>query len=354
MMSPLDKLDMLPADMDFGRDYLADDGLAGDLLDQTSNKTGLMRHLHEQMKLVASTKSTVLITGETGTGKSYMASLIHRHSPYKSGPFINVHCGAIPETLIESELFGHEKGAFTGAVKRKQGRFSLASGGTIFLDEIGTVTSAIQIKLLQFLHDRTFQPVGSEETVEADVRVLAATNSNLKKMVDDGHFRSDLYYRLNVFPLHIPPLRERREEILSLAGLFINRLNRLYRRRITGVTKDVEQAFHAYDWPGNIRELENLIERAFILEKEIRLGPKSFPPELFSQECMPPLLNSEKLPALREFRAEAVRQAELQYLVSLLKKNRGRIDQCATTAGITTRQLHKLMTKHGLRKENFK
>jgi transcriptional regulator with GAF, ATPase, and Fis domain len=353
-MSTFDNMGMLPVDFDSGRDYLEGEALAGGLLNQAKRHTGAMQHLYEQMALVASTNSTVLITGETGTGKSHMARLIHRFSAYKAGPFVNVHCGAIPETLIESELFGHEKGAFTGAVKNKQGRFALANGGTIFLDEIGTVTSAIQIKLLQFLQDHTFQPVGSEETVEADLRVLAATNSDLKQMVVDGHFRSDLYYRLNVFPLHIPPLRERREDILPLANRFIQHLNRLYSKSIIGVTQDVEQAFFTYDFPGNIRELENLIERAFILENGERLGHKSFPPELFNQACTPPALDSDILPALRPYRAEAVRQAELQYLTSLLKRNKGRIDLCAATAGISTRQLNKLMTKHGLRKERFK
>ncbi|MBC2711221.1 MAG: sigma-54-dependent Fis family transcriptional regulator [Desulfosarcina sp.] len=353
-MSTLNDFDMVPMGFDYGLGYLEDEALKGRFLDQAQGRSGVMRQLYEQVRLVASTNSTVLITGETGTGKSFLARLIHLQSSRKESPFISVHCGAIPETLIESELFGHEKGAFTGAVKRKQGRFALANGGTIFLDEIGTVIPAIQIKLLQFLQDHTFQPVGSEETMEADLRVLAATNSDPKQMVDEGYFRSDLFYRLNVFPLHIPPLRERREDIPLLTQLFIKRLNRLYGRKIAGVSQEVEQAFFMYDWPGNIRELENLIERAFILEKGEKLGPKSFPPELFNQDCMPPALDSDKLPALRQFRAKVARQAELQYLIRLLTINKGRIALCAATAGVSTRQLHKLMTKHGLRKKDFK
>jgi transcriptional regulator with GAF, ATPase, and Fis domain len=353
-METLNDIDKLPLGFDYGLSYPGNETLNGEFLAQVQSRSVVMRRLYQQMRLVVATNSTVLITGETGTGKSFLARLIHLHSERRQGPFISVHCGAIPETLIESELFGHEKGAFTGAVKRKQGRFTMADGGTIFLDEIGTITPAIQIKLLQFLQDHTLQPVGSEETLEADLRVLAATNSDIKQMVEEGHFRSDLFYRLNVFPLHIPPLRERREDIPMLTRLFIKRLNRFYRRIISGVSSEVEQAFLAYDWPGNIRELENLIERAFILEKGDKLGPKSIPPELFDRDCTPPAIESDKLPALRSFRTKAVEQAEYRYLKRLLTINKGRIDTSAATAGITTRQLHKLITKHGLRKEDFK
>lgn len=353
-MSTRNDHDMVTMGFDYGLGYLEDETLKGEFLDPARGRSSVMRQLYEQVKLVASTNSTVLITGETGTGKSFLARLIHLYSSRKEGPFICVHCGAIPETLIESELFGHEKGAFTGAVKRKQGRFALASGGTILLDEIGTVIPAIQIKLLQFLQDHTFQPVGSEETMGADVRVLAATNSDPKQLVDEGQFRSDLFYRLNVFPVHIPPLRERREDIPILTQLFIKRLNRLYRRKVTGVNQEVEQSFFAYDWPGNIRELENLIERAFILEKGEKLGRKNFPPELFDHSHLALALDSGKLPSLRQFRTKAAGQAERHYLISLLTVNKGRIALCAATASIGTRQLHKLMTKHGLRKEDFK
>ena len=168
-----------------------------------------MKMVFDKIRSVALTKSTVLLTGETGTGKGVLANLVHRHSNRRDAQFISVHCGAIPDTLLESELFGHEKGAFTGAVRRKLGKFEIASGGTIFLDEIGTITPSAQIKLLQVLQDGTFQRVGGEETIEANVRVIAATNADLKKMCDDGHFRKDLYYRLDVFPIELPPLRGR-------------------------------------------------------------------------------------------------------------------------------------------------
>ena len=347
-------INMFSMGMRAGLSYLDEDNWSNDHLDQLQCRSGLMQQIHEQVRLVSPTLTTVLLGGETGTGKGFLARQIHLNSQRKEHPFVSVHCGAIPETLIESELFGHERGAFTGAVKRKQGRFALANRGTIFLDEIGTVTPAIQIKLLQFLQDHTFQPVGSEKILEADVRVVAATNSDLVKMVQDGQFRSDLFYRLNVFPLHIPPLRERREDVPFLANLFIKRLNRIFGKEIRGLSLEVEQAMRSYEWPGNIRELENLLERAFILEKGGELGPGSFPPEIFKEECVFPVLDQERLPTLGSFRSKAVEQIEMQYLVRLLSHHQGRIAPSAATAGVSTRQLHKLMTKHGLRKEEFK
>ena len=353
-MSAANNLNVLPLELNAELGFLDESQWKNEILDQLQSRSGIMQQINEQVRLVAPTLTTVLLSGETGTGKGFLARQIHLHSQRRGQPFISVHCGAIPETLIESELFGHEKGAFTGAVKRKQGRFALASRGTIFLDEIGTITPAIQIKLLQFLQDHTFQPVGSERALEADVRVLAATNADLMRMVQDSQFRSDLFYRLNVFPLQIPPLRERREDIPLLANLFIKRLNRLFGKRINGLSLEVEQALRSYDWPGNIRELENLLERAFILEKGNDLGPGSFPPEVFNKDCAFPVLGQEGLPTLGSFRAQAVNQIELQYLIRLLTEHEGRIGPSARTAGVSTRQLHKLMTKHGLKKEDFK
>jgi transcriptional regulator with GAF, ATPase, and Fis domain len=353
-MSAPNDISLLPMGLRAGLSYLDEGDWKTERLDQLQCRSAVMLQIHEQVRLVAPTLTTVLLSGETGTGKGFLARQIHLLSQRRDQQFISVHCGAIPETLIESELFGHERGAFTGAVKRKQGRFALANGGTIFLDEIGTITHAIQIKLLQFLQDHTFQPVGSEKVQEADVRVVAATNANLMRMVKDGQFRSDLFYRLNVFPLQIPSLRERREDIPLLADLFVRRLNRLLGKKIKGLSPEVEQALRTYDWPGNIRELENLLERAFILEKGNYLGPGSFPPEMFNQECAIPALDSDSLPTLGSFRTKAVNQIELQYLVRLLTEHRGHIASSASTAGVSTRQLHKLMTKHGLKKEDFK
>jgi DNA-binding NtrC family response regulator len=229
---------------------------------------GRGRHMQEVLQhadLVAQTKSTVLVTGETGTGKEMVARLIHHRSAQRDMPLIKVNCAAIPETLLESELFGHVRGAFTGATMAKRGKFALADGGSIFLDEIGTMSTAIQAKLLRVLQEREFEPLGAERTQRVDVRVIAATNRDLKQLVIEGRFQEDLYYRLNVIPIHIPPLRERREDIPVLIEHFLEKHRQRTGKRITGVETDVIDALRKYDWPGNVRELENTIERAVVL-----------------------------------------------------------------------------------------
>jgi DNA-binding NtrC family response regulator len=223
-------------------------------------------------ELVAESRSTVLITGETGTGKELVARAIHARSAQRDMPLIKVNCAAIPETLLESELFGHVRGAFTGASFTKKGRFSLADGGTIFLDEIGTIATAIQPKLLRVLQDREFEPLGSERTHRVDVRVIAATNRDLRQMVSGGKFQEDLYYRLNVIPIAMPALRERREDIPLLVEHFLRRFARDSGKRIDGVEPAVLEELTRYDWPGNVRELENTIERAVVLSTGPRLS----------------------------------------------------------------------------------
>jgi len=215
--------------------------------------------------LVAETKSTVLITGDTGTGKEMVARLIHHRSAQREMPLIKVNCAAIPDTLLESELFGHVRGAFTGATMTKRGKFALADGGSIFLDEIGTMSPAIQSKLLRVLQEREFEPLGAERTQRVDVRVIAATNRDLKQMVSDGKFQEDLYYRLNVIPIEIPPLRERREDIPVLVEHFVDKHRQRTGKKIDRVDDGVTEALERYDWPGNVRELENTIERAVVL-----------------------------------------------------------------------------------------
>jgi len=303
---------------------------------------------------VAPTKSTVLLTGETGTGKGLVAKFIHLNSQRKNTQFINVHCGAIPDTLLESELFGHEKGAFTGADRRKLGKFEIANGGTIFLDEVGTVTPSAQIKLLRILQDRTFQRVGGEIDIETDVRIIAATNADLKKLSNDGLFRSDLYYRLSVFPIEIPPLRERKEDIPLLVKCFLKRMNQSYSKEICDVHPKVMQAFEQYTWPGNIRELENLIERAYILETSSVLTPESFPRELFTSEHARTQVPFDTSLTLAEVRRRSIKNIERPYLRELLALTKGKIHKTAEAAGITTRQLNKLMNKYKLQKEDFK
>jgi len=224
-----------------------------------------MQDVIHRAELVAESKSTVLITGETGTGKEMVARAIHHRSAQRDMPLIKVNCAAIPETLLESELFGHVRGAFTGATMTKRGKFALADGGSIFLDEIGTMSTAVQAKLLRVLQEREFEPLGAERTQRIDVRVIAATNRNLKAMVADATFQEDLYYRLNVIPIEIPPLRERREDIPVLIDHFVDKHRQRTGKRIDRVDEQVTAALQKYDWPGNVRELENTIERAVVL-----------------------------------------------------------------------------------------
>src|SRR3954468_8521082 len=224
-----------------------------------------MEEVIRRAELVAQTKSTVLITGETGTGKELVARAIHDRSAQRDMPLIKVNCAAIPETLLESELFGHVRGAFTGATTTKKGKFALADGGTIFLDEIGTMSPTLQSKLLRVLQEREIEPLGSERTEKIEVRVIAATNRNLRQMVADGKFQEDLFYRLNVIPIEIPPLRERRDDIPSLVEHFVRKHAQRTGRRIDKIDEAVLAGLQQYDWPGNVRELENTIERAVVL-----------------------------------------------------------------------------------------
>jgi len=335
-------------------DYLRNQFWQSDSLEFVQTESTVMKKVLDKVRSVAMTKSTVLLVGETGTGKGELAKLIHRHSNRRDAQFIGVHCGAIPDTLLESELFGHEKGAFTGAVRRKLGKFEIANGGTIFLDEVGTVTPSAQIKLLQVLQDRTFQRVGGEATIEVDVRIIAASNMDLKKMCDEGQFRKDLYYRLNVFPIEVPPLRERIEDVPHLVEVFLEKMNKFNTKEIHDVDSQVIEAFMGYSWPGNIRELENLIERAYILESSLVLIPESFPSELFGSELHSANVPANPLLTLAETRNRGVENIERRYLKQLLSHNKGKIKDSAHDAGITTRQLHKLMKKYDFSKEKFK
>jgi len=334
--------------------YLRDRFWQGDSLDLVRTQSPLMQGVFNKIRSVAPTKSSVLLVGETGTGKGVLARLIHQHSKRKDGPFIAVHCGAIPDTLLESELFGHEKGAFTGAMRRRLGRFEIAQGGTIFLDEIATITPSAQIKLLEVLQEGTFHRVGGEDTIKADARVVAATNTDLREMCDEGQFRRDLYYRLNVFPVDIPPLRDRMEDIPHVVEVILRRLSKFHSKEIHEIHPDVLEAFGGYSWPGNIRELENLLERACIIEESALLSLESFPVDI--QQCrklreLPSISTSLTLAAARR---KGVEEIERSYLAEVLRKKRGRVKDSAEAAGISPRQLHKLMKKYSLTKQQFK
>jgi DNA-binding NtrC family response regulator len=237
-----------------------------------------MQRVFEVVDQVAPSKASVLITGESGTGKELVANALHQRSPRAGKPFIKLHCAALAESLLESELFGHEKGAFTGAVARKEGRFELADGGTLFLDEIGEISASIQVKLLRFLQEHELERVGGTQTLRVDVRVIAATNRNLPDEIAQGRFREDLYYRLNVVGLEMPALRDRRADIADLARFFLERYAKENAKAITGFTPETLELMVAYDWPGNVRELENAIERAVVLATTSQLEARHLPP----------------------------------------------------------------------------
>jgi DNA-binding NtrC family response regulator len=335
-------------------DYLRDQFWEVEAADFIRTNSDRMQTVLTALKSVAPMDSTVLLQGESGTGKGVLASLIHTHSKRRHNQFISVHCGAIPDTLLESELFGHEKGAFTGADKRQLGKFEIAHRGTLFLDEISTISAAAQIKLLKVLQDHKFSRLGNHAVLSTDVRVITATNTDLKRLTDEGRFRSDLYYRLNVFPIELPPLRDRLEDIPILVDTILKRLDQYYDKGIRKIDPLVIEAFQRYEWPGNIRELENLVQRAYILESGPMLRPESFPADLLgSHEQIAPIhLNPTQ--TLSEVRRQGIELIERQYLKELLTRNSGRINASASEAGISTRQLNKLMHRYQLRKEDYK
>lgn len=244
-----------------------------------------MQIVYDQIDKVAKSPSTVLILGETGTGKELVAQALHYNSDRSNGPFIRVHCAALPENIIESELFGHEKGAFTGAIAERKGRFELADGGTIFLDEIGEISANLQIKLLRILQEREFERVGGTKTIHVNIRVIAATNKNLMQMVQDGLFREDLYYRLHIFPIYVPPLRKRKSDIVLLADHFLEHYSKLIGKNIRRLSTGTIDMLMSYHWAGNVRELENCIERAVLVAEGDVIYPHHLPPTLQTAEA---------------------------------------------------------------------
>jgi len=264
------------------RQELAGNYRVGDL----TSRSPLMQRVFEVLPAIATSPSTVLILGETGTGKELVARTIHSLSPRNRGPFVAVNCGALPDTLLESELFGYKAGAFTGAAKDKPGRFALAKSGSILLDEISEVSPALQVRLLRVLQERTYEPLGATRSQTADVRVIAATNQDLAEQVRKGLFREDLYYRVNVVRVELPPLRRRKEDLPLLVDHFIARFNRLQQRRVQGISAETLSLLMAHDWPGNIRELENVIERAFILCADGQIGIQHLPAELTAHDTV--------------------------------------------------------------------
>jgi DNA-binding NtrC family response regulator len=313
-------------------------------------------HMHAVFELisnVAHTNTTVLIEGETGTGKEQVARAIHQASGARTGPLIAVNCAALPESLLESELFGHEKGAFTSAVGQRRGRFEMAHEGTIFLDEVGDVPATMQAKLLRVLQERRFERVGGTDSIEVDVRVIAATNRSLQRLVKRGTFREDLYYRLNVVKIDLPPLRERLEDIPLLATHFAEK----YAGPGDGAKQISPQAMDGllnHHWPGNIRELENAIERACVTSRDNVIQFENLPPELVSPPVSKLPLHVDLDRPLPELLREAVVNIEQQYLRKALKKTRGNVGRCARICGLSRRSVTAKIAEYKLDKSSFK
>ncbi len=324
-------------------------------LGKLSSTSPLMQQVFERVRAVADTNATLLIEGESGTGKTLLARSAHAASPRGGGPFVEVNCGALPDSLLESELFGHVRGAFTGADRDRPGKFEAADGGTIFLDEIGTASLDLQIKLLRVLQDRIFEPVGSTETRRVDVRVVAATNEDLQRAVAEGRFREDLYYRLHVVPLELPPLRERRGDVAFLARRFAAESAGRHGRAHEGFDPRALAALAAHDWPGNVRELQNVVERAVLLSPTPLLGLEALPEELRGAQATEALATAGDLASLLEGRdlREALELAERELILVALRENEGSRKATARRLGINRTTLFNKMTRFGLMDLDF-
>ena len=338
-----------------------------------------MKRIFSVIDKLSRVDTAVLIRGESGTGKELVAQALHHNSPRKDNRFVTINCSAIPETLIESEFFGHEKGAFTGADSRKIGKFQYADGGTLFLDEIGDVSAGMQVKLLRALQEKKFTPVGSNREVEVNVRIVAATNRNLEEAIKKGEFREDLFYRLNVLPIQLPPLRERKNDIEVLASYFIEKFNQQHRKNITTLAPEAMELLKAHSWPGNIRELENVIEHAFVIEMGNLITPSSLPDTIAGSSARPGLttdfddesdeMEGEEISGEilstgtvemgtpgRGFTLDINRldfqankeEFERQFLISALKAFKGRINQTALHANIPKKTLLRKLQKYGI------
>lgn len=299
-------------------------------------KCSAMQNVYLQISQVADSTATVLIRGESGTGKELVARAIHFSSSRRNNPFVAVNCAALPENLIESELFGHEKGAFSGALRLRKGRFELSNGGTIFLDEIGDISPAIQVRLLRVLQERTFERVGGDEIIDVNIRVIAATGQNIEKSIEEGRFREDLFYRLNVFPIHLPPLRERRSDIILLADYFLQKYNKTYKKNIKRISTPAINMMMSYHWPGNVRELENCIERAMLTSTNEVIHGYSLPPSLQTSDET----NTAILPKEGASLTTLVHSYERELIVDALKKFRGNTAASARHLQTTQRILH--------------
>ena len=316
-------------------------------------KSHKMQHIYDLILQVANTDATVLITGDTGTGKELIAHAIHHNSSRKDSPFVVINCSALPESLLETELFGHEEGAFTGATKQRTGKFEYANKGTVFFDEMGNLPLSMQTKLLRLLQEKSFERIGGNQTIKVDVRVIAATNKDLNKLSQEGGFREDLYYRLNVIPIKLPPLNERREDIPLLVTHFVEKYNKTFKKDIKSVSQNALNIMMSYHWPGNVRELENLVERAVIMAKSHIINEVDI------------LIHNQKqrMEGLKEMfdgritdnsLEEFLAHCEKTYITKLLKQHKGRIYSSAKISGIDAKTLYRKMKKYNIDKNIFK
>jgi DNA-binding NtrC family response regulator len=307
--------------------------------DRIIGKSAQIKDVFETIELVAPSRANVLIYGESGTGKEMIADAIHHNSPRRDKPYVKVHCAALPETLLESELFGHEKGAFTGAIARKRGRFELASLGTIFLDEIGEISQQTQVKLLRVIQEREFERVGGVESIKVDLRIIAATNKDLKVEIERGNFREDLYYRLNVVSIQVPPLRERREDIPLMVHKFLEEFAEENGKEVEGITNGALQALVSYRWPGNVRELRNVIESIVVLTRNRAVTEQDLPSYILDKDEQ----SSLKLPA-----GVSMDEAEKQLILFTLQNTGGNKTRASEILHIGRKTLHRKLAEYGI------
>jgi DNA-binding NtrC family response regulator len=324
-------------------------------LDNIIGESEEIKSIKTIVRKVASTDATVLITGESGTGKELIANAIHSLSNRRKGPFIKVNCGSIPETLLEAELFGHEKGAFTGAINRRKGRFELAHKGTIFLDEIGEISPKLQVALLRVLQDKEFQRVGGEETIKVDVRIITATNKNLEEEVKKGNFREDLFYRINIISIHVPPLRQRKTDIPILANFFLKKYTETHNKNIEGISEELMNLLLEYSWPGNVRELQNFMESSVIMCSENILTVSSIPPNYQTKLLQPKVnlpqthnkeLDNEKVIYIKL--GATLKETEKKVIEKTLEAAEHNKSKAARILGITRKTLIMKMREYGI------
>ncbi len=310
--------------------------------DEIIGRSASMIQLFDTILEIANSESSVLILGETGTGKELISRAIHANSKRMGGPFVPINCGAIPESLMESEIFGHEKGSFTGAIRPKKGLIEVAEGGTLFLDEVGEISPKMQVDLLRVLQDRSFRRVGGVEAIKADFRLISATHRDLAQQVAQGSFRQDFFYRINVITLRVPPLRERKEDISLLATFFLKRFARETNREVDSIGDDSMKIFLDYDWPGNIRELENVVERAVVTSKKRVLTEESFA-----------YLNPESASAAPAFTPRSLEEAEIAHIRQILEEEDWNISHAAKVLQVDRTTLHKKIRKYGLERSQI-